>query len=92
MQLFFINIQNKCEMFTCCSGIFSSIKEIFHENGILGFFNGVVPRMLGEVASIFIASSLTFVVNCYLVDDQELKKFSAAFMTVSTWPLLWVKN
>jgi carrier protein len=84
MKLLIINIQNKCEMFSCYSGIFSSIKEIFHENGILGFFSGVVPRILGEVTSLFIASSLTFVVNSYLVDDQELKKFSGAFMTVST--------
>jgi carrier protein len=78
-------------MFSCCSGIFSSIKEIFHENGILGFFSGVVPRILGEVASIFIASSLTFVVNSYLGDDPELKKFSGGFMTVSTL-FLWVKH
>jgi carrier protein len=78
-------------VFSCCSGIFSSIKEIFHENGILGFFSGVVPRILGEVASLFIASSLTFVVNSYLGDDQELKKFSGGFMIVSTL-FLWVKH
>lgn len=77
-------------------GIFSSIKEIFHENGIPGFFSGVVPRILGEVSSLFIATSLTFVVNSYLVDDQELKKFSAAFMTflasAITYPFQVVSN
>jgi carrier protein len=80
----------KC--FLCCSGIVSSIKEIFHENGILGFFSGIVPRIVGEVTSVFIASSLTFVINSYIVDDQELKKFSAAFITVSTCSFLWVKH
>lgn len=77
-------IWNECDPFICYSGIFSSIIEIFRENGILGFFSGIVPRILGEIASTVIASSLTFIVNSYLVNDNDLKKFTAASMTVST--------
>lgn len=61
-------------------GIFSSIREIFHENGILGFFSGIVPRILGEIGSAVIASSLTFIVKSYLMNDRDLKKFTAASM------------
>lgn len=77
-------------------GIFSSIIEIFRENGILGFFSGIVPRILGEIASTVIASSLTFIVNSYLVNDNDLKKFTGASMTfiagTITYPFQVVSN
>lgn len=83
MNLLFWNIWNECDPFICYSGVFSSIREIFHENGILGFFSGIVPRILGEIASTVIASTLTFIVNSYLVNDKDLKKFTASSMAVS---------
>jgi carrier protein len=84
MNLLFLNIWNECNILFCYSGIFSSIREIFHENGILGFFSGIVPRILGEIGSAVIASSLTFIVKSYLMNDRDLKKFTAASMAVST--------
>lgn len=77
-------------------GVFSSIREIFHENGILGFFSGIVPRILGEIASTVIASTLTFIVNSYLVNDKDLKKFTASSMAfiagTITYPFQVVSN
>ncbi|GFG32428.1 hypothetical protein Cfor_02528 [Coptotermes formosanus] len=77
-------------------GIFSSIREIFQENGILGFFSGIVPRILGEIVSTVIASSLTFIVNSYLMNDRDLKKFTAASMAfiagTITYPFQVVSN
>lgn len=77
-------------------GIFSSIREIFHENGILGFFSGIVPRILGEITSAIIASTLTFIINSYLVNDKDLKKFTAASMAfiagTITYPFQVVSN
>lgn len=92
MNLLFWNIWNECEPFICYSGICSSIREIFHENGILGFFSGVVPRILGEISSAVIASILTFIVNNYIVNDKDMKKFTAASMAVSTCFYQKVRN
>lgn len=78
------------------SGILCSIKEVYNENGLFGFFSGVVPRILGEVASLIIASSLTFVINAYLVDDHDLRTYTSASMTfiagAITYPFQVVSN
>ncbi|KDR14212.1 mitochondrial carrier homolog 2-like [Zootermopsis nevadensis] len=77
-------------------GIFNSIKEIFHENGILGFFSGLVPRIVGEILSLIIASSLTFVINYYFLEDEELKTYTSASMNflagTITYPFQVVSN
>ncbi|XP_069705501.1 mitochondrial carrier homolog 2-like [Periplaneta americana] len=78
------------------SGILSSIKEIFNENGLLGFFSGVVPRILGEILSLFIAGSLTFVINNYFLEDNDLKTYTSASITfvagAITYPFQLVSN
>ncbi|PSN43983.1 hypothetical protein C0J52_17103 [Blattella germanica] len=77
-------------------GVFSSIREIYNENGVTGFFSGLVPRILGEIASLIIGSSLTYIINTYIVDDKELKTYSAASMTfiagAITYPFQVVSN
>lgn len=61
-------------------GIIGSIMEVYKTNGIAGFFSGLVPRMIGELFSLFLASTLVYLVNSYLVKDQELQKYSDALM------------
>ncbi|KAJ9574673.1 hypothetical protein L9F63_008205, partial [Diploptera punctata] len=77
-------------------GLFSSIREIYNENGLPGFFSGLVPRVLGEVISLIMASSLTYTVNRYIIEDRELRTYSAASMTfivgAITYPFQVVSN
>ncbi|CAG9763287.1 unnamed protein product [Ceutorhynchus assimilis] len=61
-------------------GVFGSIKEIYQQNGVLGFFSGLVPRVLGDILAIILAGGLTYTVNRYLVEDKEFKVFTAASM------------
>ncbi|KAJ8928123.1 hypothetical protein NQ314_019349 [Rhamnusium bicolor] len=78
------------------NGIFSSVKEIYTQNGILGFFSGLIPRLLGDVFSLLLASSLTYAINHYLVEERELKVYTSATMTflatAITYPFQVVSN
>jgi len=69
------------------NGPFSAIKEIWNRGGIFGFFSGIVPRLVGELLTLWIASSLCFVLNTYFVTDKKMQQFSnmtAGFIATST--------
>lgn len=66
-----------------CRGIFASIVEIYKQNGLLGFLSGLVPRILGDVISLLLASALTYVVNNFIFEEKELQMYSSATMSVS---------
>ncbi|KAM7170517.1 mitochondrial carrier homolog 1 isoform 4-T4 [Macrochelys suwanniensis] len=52
------------------SGVFSSIGRIFKEEGILGFFVGLVPHILGDVVFLWCCNILAHLINTYAVDDN----------------------
>ncbi|XP_010080134.1 PREDICTED: mitochondrial carrier homolog 1, partial [Pterocles gutturalis] len=52
------------------SGVFSAIGRIFKEEGILGFFVGLVPHILGDVIFLWCCSLLAHFINTYAVDDN----------------------
>ncbi|KAM7299347.1 mitochondrial carrier homolog 2 [Ixodes scapularis] len=60
------------------AGIFSSIGEIYREEGIMGLFSGLVPRLIGEVLTIWFASTIAFVINAYIVQDKTLQSYISA--------------
>jgi len=78
------------------TGIFGSIREIYTQNGLLGFFSGLVPRVLGDILSLLLAGSLTYAINRYLVEEKELKVYTAATMnflaTAIMYPFQVVSN
>ncbi|CAH1990073.1 unnamed protein product [Acanthoscelides obtectus] len=78
------------------NGIFTSVKEIYHQNGVLGFFSGLVPRLLGDILSLLLASSLTYAVSHYLIEDRELHIYTSAIMsflaTAITYPFSVISN
>ncbi|XP_064212092.1 mitochondrial carrier homolog 2 isoform X2 [Tribolium castaneum] len=59
-------------------GVFGSIGEIYRQNGILGFFSGLIPRLIGDILSVLLASSLTYVVNKYLIEEKEIQNYTSA--------------
>uniref|UniRef100_W5N0L6 Mitochondrial carrier homolog 1 n=1 Tax=Lepisosteus oculatus TaxID=7918 RepID=W5N0L6_LEPOC len=52
------------------SGLFSSIMKIFQEEGVSGFFVGLVPHVLGEVIFLWCCNLLAHFINTYAVDDN----------------------
>ncbi|CAH1119629.1 unnamed protein product [Phaedon cochleariae] len=78
------------------SGLFGSVREIYQQNGVLGFFGGLVPRLLGDILSLLLASSLTYAINHYIIEEKELKVYTSATMTflatAITYPFQVVSN
>ncbi|XP_044530286.1 mitochondrial carrier homolog 1 [Gracilinanus agilis] len=52
------------------SGVLSSIGKIFKEEGLLGFFVGLIPHLLGDVVFLWGCNLLAHFINVYLVDDS----------------------
>lgn len=78
------------------AGIFSSVREIYRENGLLGFFSGLIPRLLGDILSVLLASGLTYIVNRYIIEEKELKVYTSPTMTflstTITYPFQVISN
>lgn len=52
------------------SGMFTSILTIFQEEGVAGFYVGLVPHMLGEVLFLWCCNLLAHFINTYAVDEN----------------------
>ncbi|XP_077419625.1 mitochondrial carrier homolog 2 [Vanacampus margaritifer] len=83
------------------SGIFDSIITIYREEGMLGFFAGLIPRLLGDVFALWICNLLAHFINTYAIDDSmshtgEIKNCSQAvtgfFASMLTYPFVLVSN
>ncbi|BFZ09450.1 hypothetical protein BsWGS_12488 [Bradybaena similaris] len=76
--------------------IYSSIKEIFDRDGILGFFVGLIPRLIGEVIAIWLTSFLTQVINKYMVQEKDVQSYTGAacglIVSQFTYPFTLVTN
>uniref|UniRef100_A0A8D1C2B4 Mitochondrial carrier 2 n=1 Tax=Sus scrofa TaxID=9823 RepID=A0A8D1C2B4_PIG len=64
-------------------GLCDSIVTIYREEGILGFFAGLIPRLLGDIISLWLCNSLAYLVNTYALDSgvstmNEMKSYSQA--------------
>jgi len=53
------------------SALWSSIGEIWENEGILGFFSGLIPRLVGEVLTIWMANALAHCITTYLLGTQS---------------------
>uniref|UniRef100_A0A2K5W3S8 Mitochondrial carrier homolog 2 n=1 Tax=Macaca fascicularis TaxID=9541 RepID=A0A2K5W3S8_MACFA len=82
-------------------GLCDSIVTIYREEGILGFFAGLVPRLLGDILSLWLCNSLAYLVNTYALDSgvstmNEMKSYSQAvtgfFASMLTYPFVLVSN
>ncbi|XP_032375752.1 mitochondrial carrier homolog 1 isoform X4 [Etheostoma spectabile] len=51
-------------------GIFSCIVKIFKEEGVAGFYVGLVPHVAGEVLFLWFCNLLAHFINTYAVDDS----------------------
>ncbi|CAG0881315.1 unnamed protein product [Darwinula stevensoni] len=54
-------------------GLFDSLFEVYHTNGILGFFSGLIPRLLGEALTIMIANVLIHCIKTWSRPSQTFQ-------------------
>ena len=82
-------------------GLYDSIVTIYREEGILGFFAGLTPHLLGDIISLWLCNSLAYLVNTYALDSgvstmSEMKSYSQTvtgfFASMLTYPFVFVSN
>lgn len=77
-------------------GVFSSLRELYREDGISGFFSGLVPRLLAEVCQLAIWHSLTYALTTYVSRDKEHRELFSTLMgfvaSTCTYPFVVVSN
>ncbi|CAD7679226.1 unnamed protein product [Nyctereutes procyonoides] len=66
---------------------YDSIVTIYREEGILGFFAGLIPRLLGDIISLWLCNSLAYLVNTYALDSGDF-----FFASMLTYPFVLVSN
>nr|XP_012137931.1 PREDICTED: mitochondrial carrier homolog 2-like isoform X2 [Megachile rotundata] len=78
------------------NGLFRSFVEVYKENGIMGYYAGLVPRLIGNAAALLLVSSSTYVIDKYVISDRALKPFVVSIMrfaaTTITYPFLVVSH
>ena len=82
--VYLINIASmkKVDFVLFFSGIFQSLLELYREQGIWGYFAGLIPRWVGEIASLVLASTVIFTFTNYCIQDRELKSYSTPAIQV----------
>lgn len=60
------------------SGPLVSVQEIYSNEGIAGFFAGLIPRLIGDAVAIALINFLSELVNRYLLSEKEHKAYTAA--------------
>lgn len=65
------------------SSIFGSFLEIYRENGILGYYAGLIPRVIGSAAAIILAGVSTYAINNYVIQEPTMKPYTTSTMKVS---------
>nr|ACO51744.1 Mitochondrial carrier homolog 2 [Aquarana catesbeiana] len=80
-------------------GVLGSVVTIYKEEGILGFFAGLVPRLLGDILSLWICNMAAYLINTYALENgavNEIKSYSQALTgflaSMLTYPFVLVSN
>eukprot|EP00794_Sanderia_malayensis_P012702 gene12702-14006_t len=84
---------------TYYNNIFSSMSEVYQEEGILGFFAGLIPQLTGEMLSFWIFRTLSYGINRILHDQDEpaqttflVQGISQYISALATFPFILVTN
>ncbi|NXC06857.1 MTCH2 protein, partial [Orthonyx spaldingii] len=51
------------------SGTLSAFATIYREEGILGFFAGLIPRLLGDILSLWLCNMLAYLIDTYALEN-----------------------
>lgn len=55
------------------TNMISSLREIYHEEGIGGFFKGLIPGLVGELVMLSVFRAINYAITTYLLTDELTK-------------------
>ncbi|KAG7211280.1 hypothetical protein KM043_010585 [Ampulex compressa] len=77
------------------SGLIGSFKEVYRENGIMGYYAGIVPRLIANASLLVLVCTSACCIE-YVVHDREIKTYAMAIMrflsATITYPCLVVSH
>ncbi|XP_075161511.1 mitochondrial carrier homolog 1 [Haematobia irritans] len=72
--------------------ILGSIAEIYRHEGISGFFSGLIPKILCDVACLVLTSSTVFLLSKYVIKDKLGRMYTAGFTQFAFSSVLYPLN
>lgn len=64
------------------SSILGSVVQIYKDEGFLGFFSGIIPRLLFDVTCVVIASTATYLVGRHFIREKEGRAYFGSLSSV----------
>ncbi|XP_012273834.1 mitochondrial carrier homolog 2 [Orussus abietinus] len=78
------------------TGIFKSFIQIYKDNGIVGYYAGLVPRLIATASTMVLVATSSYAINKYIIRDRELRAYTTSTMTflatTVTYPFLVVSH
>ena len=62
--------------------VFQNAITIYRNEGLGGFFSGLVPRLIFETSTIALTNLIAYLIKTYLFDDKEVEIFVDLFASV----------
>lgn len=68
-------------------GLWQSAKEIWKNEGIMGLYSGIVPRLIVDLGCMIITGTVTYFVSKYIVKNSTIRSNvdTITHFTVSSW-------
>uniref|UniRef100_A0A6A7FTE0 Carrier homolog 2-like n=1 Tax=Hirondellea gigas TaxID=1518452 RepID=A0A6A7FTE0_9CRUS len=70
------------------TNVFTSAVVIYREEGVLGFFAGLIPRILCDIGALWLSNTLVFCINNYVIEDKDVKTYvtgTVKFLASAMW-------
>lgn len=62
--------------------VLGSIVQIYKDEGIMGFFSGVIPRLLFDVTCVVVASTATYLIGRHFIREKEGRAYLGSLSSV----------
>ena len=64
------------------TSIFGSIVQIYKDEGILGFFAGLIPRLLFDISCVVVASTASYLIGRHFIREKEGRQYLGSLSSV----------